>query len=165
MPDDPVVALADAAAYLDIRPDAYEMRLNGEVIARLDGGSAALMPGTGALRDIDIETAIERSEDWLMPFSKLLRGLELRVRGETGRVRELMGEQGRFTAADVEQAFTRVFDAVGHGRAIDPNGVGDVVLVRELDPNGVADVVLVRELVHHGTVSRVWVEDERTPAS
>jgi hypothetical protein len=102
------------------------------------------MPGTGALRDIDIESAIERSEDWLMPFSKLLSGMELRVRDETGRVREVMGEQGSFTAEDVERVFTRVFDAVGHGRAIERDAV--------------ADVVLVRELVHHGRVSRVWVE-------
>jgi hypothetical protein len=144
MPDDAVTARTDAAAYLDIRADAYEMRLNGEVIARLDGGSAALVPGTGALRDIDIEAAIERSEDWLMPFSKLLSGLELRVRDETERVRKVMGEQGSFTAEDVEQVFTRVFDAVGRGRAIDRYAV--------------ADVVLVRELVHHGRVSRVGLE-------
>jgi hypothetical protein len=55
-----------------------------------------------------------------------------------------MGEQGSFTAEDVERVFTRVFEAVGHGRAIDRHGV--------------ADVVLVRELVHHGRVLRVWVE-------
>jgi hypothetical protein len=144
MPDEPVTARTEAAAYLDVRADAYELRLNGEVIARLDGGSAALMPGTRALRDIDIETAIERAEDWLMPFSKLLSGLELRVRDETGRLREVMGEQGSFTADDVEQVFTRVFDAVGRGRAIDRDAV--------------ADVVLIRELVHHTRVSRVWVE-------
>jgi hypothetical protein len=144
MPDEPAAARADAAACLDVRADAYEMRLNGEVIARLDGGSAALLPGMGALRDIDIENAIERSEDWLMPFSKLLSGLELWVRDETGRVREVMGEQGSFTAEDVEQVFSRVFDAVGRGRAIERHDV--------------ADVVLVRELVHHGRVSRVSVE-------
>jgi hypothetical protein len=142
MLDDSATARPDAAAYLDVGLDAYELRLNGEVIARLDGGSAALLPGTGALRDIDIETAIERSEDWLMPFSKLLSGLELRVRDETGRVREVMGEQGSFTAEEVEKVFTRVFDAVGHGRAIDQDAV--------------ADVVLVRELVHHGSLARVW---------
>ena len=59
-------------------------------------------------------------------------------------MREELGEQSSFTAADVEQVFTRVFDAVGHGRAIDKHRV--------------ADVVMVRELVHHGRVSRVWVE-------
>jgi hypothetical protein len=144
MRDESVAARPDAAAYLDIRADAYELRLEGEVIARLDGGSAALMPGTGALRDIDLEAAIERSEDWLMPSSKLLNGLELRVRDETGRLRKAMGEQAGFTPDDVEQEFTRVFDAVGHGRAIDRHAV--------------ADVVLIRELVHHGMLSRVWVE-------
>jgi hypothetical protein len=56
----------------------------------------------------------------------------------------VMGEQGSFTADDVEQVFTRVFDAVGRGRAIDRDAV--------------ADVVLIRELVHHTRVSRVWVE-------
>ena len=143
MPDDSAAARHDGVAYLDVRAGAYQLRLNGEVIARLDGGSAVLLPGTGALRDIDIENAIERSEDWLMPFSKLLSGLELRVRDETRRVRKVMGEQGSFTAEDVEQVFTRVFDAVGYGRAI-----GRDVL---------ADVVLVRELVHHGRIARVWV--------
>jgi hypothetical protein len=151
MPDDPVTARDDAAAYLNVRADAYELRLNGKVIARLDGGSAALLPGAGALRDIDIETAIERSEDWLMPFSKLLSGLELRVRDETGRLREVIGEQASFTAEDVEQVFTRVFDAVGHGR--------------EIDRYGVADVVLVRELVHHGRVARVRIDPRRVPGT
>jgi hypothetical protein len=151
MHDESASAGPDSSAYLDIQPDSYELRLNGEVIARLDGGSAALLPGAGALRDIDIETAIERSEDWLMPSSRLLCGLELRVRDETGRVRQVMGEQGRFTAEDVEQVFTRVFDAVGHGR--------------EIDRYGVADLVLVRELVHHGRVLRVWIEDQRVEGS
>ena len=66
MPDDPVAARTDAALHLDVRLDAYELRLNGEVLARLAGGAAALVPDAGAMRDIDIETAIERSEDWLM---------------------------------------------------------------------------------------------------
>jgi hypothetical protein len=34
MLDDPVAARPDAAAYRDVRADAYELRLNGEVIAR-----------------------------------------------------------------------------------------------------------------------------------
>jgi hypothetical protein len=80
MRDGSVAARQDTSVYLDVRLDAYELRLDGEVIARLAGGSAALLPGTGALRDIDIETAIERSEDWLMPVSKLLSGLELQLR-------------------------------------------------------------------------------------
>jgi len=55
MLDDAIKARPDASACLDIRPDAYALRLNGQVIARLDGGSAALVPGTSALRDIDID--------------------------------------------------------------------------------------------------------------
>lgn len=132
-------------AQLHVRADAYELWLNGKLLARLDGGAAALLAGAGErLRDLDIETAIERSEDWLMPSSNLLDGLELRVRDETGRVRRLLGEQARFRATDVEQGFTRVFDAVAHGRA--------------LDRNSAADVVLLRELVHHGRLSRIRVE-------
>jgi hypothetical protein len=45
--------------------------------------------------------------------------------------------------------FTRVFDSVGHGRAIDRDAA--------------ADVVLVRELVHHGRLACVWIESERAP--
>jgi hypothetical protein len=69
------------------------------------------------------------TNDWLVPVSKLLSGLELRVRDETGGLRT-MGAQACFTAADVEQVLTRMFDAVGHGKAIERNAVADVVLVR-----------------------------------
>ena len=134
--------------HLDVRSDAYELRLDGKVLARLDGGAVALLAGAGEqLRDLDIEAAIERSEDWLMPSSRLLDGLEMRVGDETGRVGRLLGEQASFTPSDVEQAFTRAFDAVAHARAPDRHAV--------------ADVVLIRELVHHGRLSRIRVE---TPA-
>ena len=131
--------------HLDVRADAYELRLDGEVLARLEGGAAALLRGAGVrLREVDIEAAIERSEDWLMPSSKRIEGLDLRVRDATGRVRAALGDQASFTTEQVEQAFNRAFDAVAHGRPIDPESV--------------ADVVLLRELAHHGRLARVLPE-------
>lgn len=131
--------------FLDVRADAYELRLDDEVIATLDGGAWALVPrASGRLREFDIEAAIERSEDWLMLSSKRFQGLGLRVRGATGRVRAALGDPSSLTPEQVEQAFNRAFDAVAHGRPIDPASV--------------ADVVLLRELVHHGGLSRVLLQ-------
>ena len=131
--------------FLDVRAEAYELRLDDEVIARLEGGASALVPGArDRLREFDVEAAIERSEDWLMPSSRRLQGLDLRVRDATGRVRAALGEQSSFTPEQMEQAFNRAFDAVAHERAIDAASV--------------ADVVLLRELVHHGSLSRVLLE-------
>jgi hypothetical protein len=127
---------------LDVGADAYELRLDGAVLARLDGGAAALLAGAGErLREIDIETAIERAEEWLMPSSRSLEGLELRVRDTTGRVRRSLGGQASCTVDQVEQAFNRAHDAVAHARVTDREDI--------------ADVVLLRELAHHGRLSRI----------
>ena len=130
---------------IDVRADAYELRLDGQVLALLEGGAAALLSGAGGrLREFDIEAAIDRSEDWLMPSSKRFQGLDLRVRDRTGRVRGSVGGPSSLTPEQVEQAFNRVFDAVAHGRPIEPESV--------------ADVVLLRELAHHGKLARVVLE-------
>jgi hypothetical protein len=127
---------------LDIGQDAYTLRFDARVLARLDGGAAALLSGAGErLRELDIEAAIERSEEWLMPSSRLLQGLPLTVHDATGRLRGMLGESASFTLAEVEQAFSRAHDAVAHGRAASRGGV--------------ADVVLLRELAHHGRLSRI----------
>ena len=132
---------------LEVRTDAYELRLDGAVLARLQGGASALLSGAGdRLRELDIEAAIERSEDWLMPSSKSIEGLELRVRDATGRVRGTLGDRESLTPEELEQAFDRAHDAVAHARATGREGV--------------ADVVLLRELVHHGRLARVVVEEE-----
>ena len=134
---------------LHVRPDAYELQLDDDVLARLDGGPATLLAGAGEqLRDLDIEVAIERAEDWLMPSSKVLLGLELRVCGETAQIRKLLGNQASFTATEVESAFARLLDAVAHARASDRDGA--------------AAVVLLRELVHHAKLSRIWVDAGNT---
>ncbi|MBK6007962.1 hypothetical protein JJB11_17825 [Ramlibacter ginsenosidimutans] len=127
---------------LDVADDACTLRLDGRVLARLDGGAEALLSGAGErLRELDIEVAIERSEEWLMPSSRLLQGLELKVRDATGRMRSMLGASASFTLAEVEQAFARAHDAVAHGRPVSRGGV--------------ADVVLLRELAHHGRLSRI----------
>lgn len=127
---------------LDVRPDAYELRLEGLLLARLNGGAAALLAGAGErLREIDIETAIERAEEWLMPSSSRLAGLELRVQDATGRIRRSLGAMASCTVDQVEQAFNRAHDTVVHARVADRDSV--------------ADVVLLRELAHHGRLSRI----------
>ncbi|MBI5279700.1 MAG: hypothetical protein HY854_24930 [Burkholderiales bacterium] len=123
-------------AFLAIRADAYELRIGADLLARLDGGAAALLAGAGEqLRAIDIETAIERSEDWLMPVIRALHGLELHVDDSTGRL------QASFTPEEIEHVFTHAFDAVAHGRPVDRESV--------------ADSILLRELTHHGALTRI----------
>ena len=66
---------------LIIAPDAYELRLDEDSLTRLHHGAAALLAGAAErLREIDIERAIERAEDWLMLFSKSFDSLKLEVR-------------------------------------------------------------------------------------
>jgi hypothetical protein len=127
---------------LRILPAAYEIAMGGRVLARLDGGPQALLAGAGEhLRDADIEAAIERSEDWLMPFSKSLQGLEAQVLEAEGRLRRRLGLPASFTPEDIERAFSLAFD--------------DVAFRRPVDRAFVADIVLLRELVHHGALMRV----------
>ena len=128
--------------HLRIFPDAYEISVDAQLLARLDGGPRALLSGAGKrLRDADIEAAIERSEDWLMPSSKSFHGFELQVQDETGRLRRGLGDAASFTPEEIERAFSHAFDDVGFSRP--------------LDPGYLADIVLLRELVHHGALTRV----------
>lgn len=129
---------------LEVQPNAYELHRGGQLVARLDGGAAALIVGAAAqLREIDVENAIERSEDWLMPFSKSLQGCELLIRDTTDRVAAVLGGRTSLTVEDVERAFTGAYDAVALGRPV----------ARDL----VADTVLLRELAHHGRLARICI--------
>jgi len=115
------------------------------VLARLEGGPLALLMGAGErLRDVDIEAAIERVEDWLMPSSKSIQGLALHVRDNRGRLRDRLGAHASLTPEEAERAFSLAVD--------------DVAFNRPLDRNFVADLVLLRELVHHGRLSRVVLD-------
>jgi hypothetical protein len=130
---------------LEIRGDAYELSLEGNLLASLPGGAAALLRGSGdPLRASDLEVLIERSEEWIMPASKAFQRLELHVRGGTGRLRARPGQQPSLTASEVEEAFN--------------DGFTDVVRNRAVDPYGIADLVLVCELVHHGSLETILLE-------
>ena len=132
-------------AYLILKPEAYELWLDEKLLTRLNGGAAALLAGSGAqLREIDIEIAIEHAEDWLMPFSKQLEGLQLKVRDSAGGLRSRFSEHEPYAVEQVEQAFTNVHDEVVRGQTNDKNGV--------------ADIVLLRELAHHGRLSGVVLD-------
>jgi hypothetical protein len=127
---------------LDVQTSSYALHLGGRLIARLDGGAAALIPGAAAqLRELDIENAIERSEDWLMPFSKSLQGCVLLIRDATGRIASTLGGRTSLTVDEIENAFTIVHDAVACGQPAARDAV--------------ADIVLLRELAHHGRLARV----------
>lgn len=128
--------------HLIVKPEAYELRLDNDVLTQLDGGAAALLPAAGErLTLLDIETAIEHAEDWLMPYSKSFQGMQLQVHDETGRLRSKLRGQASWTLEQAEQAFNRIHDAVAHDRATDREGV--------------ADVVLLREIAHHGRLSGI----------
>lgn len=130
---------------LDVHANAYELSTGGRVLARLEGGPASLLAGAGErLRDLDIESAIERSEDWLMPSSKSWQGFALRVAGTQGRLRDRLGPLATVTPDEVERAFSGMVADTAFGRAIDRDAV--------------AHLVLLRELVHHGALSSIVVE-------
>ncbi|HTH78153.1 MAG TPA: hypothetical protein VL593_04180 [Ramlibacter sp.] len=130
---------------LHIELNSYALQLDGQVVSTLAGGAAALMAGAPAqLREIDIENAIERSEEWLMPFSKSFQRRVLRIRDVTGRVKKTLGGRTSLDLQETEQAFSRACDAVSHRRPV----------ARE----AVADLVLLRELAHHGMLVRIQLE-------
>ncbi|WP_442593235.1 hypothetical protein ACSBPU_18275 [Parapusillimonas sp. JC17] len=127
---------------LIIEQEAYELWLDEKLLTRLPGGAASLLAGAGPqLREIDIETAIEHAEDWLMPFSKLFEGLQLQVLDRNGGLRSYFADHEYCSLEQVEQVFTNVHYEVVHGR--------------ENNKNSVSDIVLLRELAHHGRLSGI----------
>jgi hypothetical protein len=127
---------------LVVEADAYELCEDGRLLARMSGGASTLLPGAPSrLREIDMEAAIERAEDWLMPFCTAPDDHQLLVLDKTGRIFSFFDGRSRLSPAEVEQAFTRMHDAVAHQRAAQ----GDVM----------ADVVLLREFVHHARLAQV----------
>lgn len=130
---------------LHIQTNVYELSLGGRTLARLEGGPAALLAGAGErLSDLDIESAIERAEDWLMPSSKSWQGFALRVAGTQGRLRDRLGPLPAVTPDEVERAFSVM--------------IADMAFGRPIDRQVVAHLVLVRELVHHGALSGIVTE-------
>lgn len=131
-----------AGLELQLTTQAYTLSQDGQVLSRLAGGPTALLAGAGErLREADVEAAIERAEDWLMPSSKTWQQLELRVRDDAGALRAWLGAPPALSPEEVERAFSRAFNDVAFGRPIT-----HAVL---------ADLVVLRELVHHGAAPRV----------
>ncbi len=129
---------------LIIEPQAYELWLDEKLLTRLAGGAASLLGGAGPqLRESDIEAAIEHAEDWLMPFSKLFEGLQLKVNDKTGRLQHYLNGPEHHSVEQVEQAFSDTHYEVAHGRT--------------KDSDAVADIVLLRELAHHSRLSGISV--------
>lgn len=136
---------AQGTLVFEILADAYRLCDGARELAVLPGGAAALLAGAaGPLREGDIETAIERAEDWLMPSSKSVQGFVLQVRGATDRLRDRLGAQPHWTPGEVERAFSGAVDDVAFGRATDRAAV--------------ADLVMVRELVHHGALTGIVLQ-------
>jgi hypothetical protein len=121
---------AQGTLVFEILADAY----------RLSAGPREL----AVLHDADIEAAIERAEDWLMPSSKSVQGFVLQVRDASGRLRRRLGAQPHFTPEEIERAFSAAVDDVAFGRAVDREAV--------------ADLVMVRELVHHGALTAIVLQ-------
>jgi hypothetical protein len=119
--------------------------------AVLPAGAAALLdPGLARVREFDLEAAIEKAEDWLMPYAESSRGSELRVVDATGRLfsgwAALQGAvPDRATLDGIENAFHGVLRAVG--------GSGCAVTVEQR--SFFADVALIRELAHHMAVRNI----------
>lgn len=131
----------DTTFELRLAADGYALLLGGRVVAVLPGAAAALLGGTPSRATAaHVEAAIERAEDWLMPGSRAWQGLPLRLRDETGRLRQRFGV-ATLDPEQVEAAFSRAWD--------------DVAFERPIDPALVADLVLLRELVHHGALPKV----------
>jgi hypothetical protein len=126
---------------LDVLEDAYVLSAGGHLLGRLAGGADALMARSrsdAALRPEDVERAIEKAEDWVMPLVKAGSGRALLVHDGRGLLRERLPGEAAFDLAAIELAFVRAFDAVAFQRPI----------ARAF----VADIVLVRELMHHGAL-------------
>ena len=135
---------------LQIRRDGYVLSIGGRMVARLEGGAGVLLGTAGALlREIDLEAAIERTEDWIMPASRSFHRMPLQLEDERGLLRHRFGAAAILTPQAVEDVFSQV--------------VNDVAARRPADPEFVADLILLRELVHHGAVPQVSTGDESGP--
>lgn len=129
---------------LVMTPSAYELWLDGNLLALLEQGASALLAGASQpLRELDIEIAIERAEEWLMPVSKSMTGRQLEVDDHGSTLRGYLDAAAVYSPQDVEQVFSSVHDAVVR-RAL-------------RNPATAVDVVLLRELVHHGRLTGVRV--------
>lgn len=121
-------------------------------VARLPGGAATLLPSGAGVGEAQVEAAIERAEDWLMPHAAALQGDSLEVSDHTGRlVRGLRDDYAaeaiEWRSEELEDLFLRMVDRT----------LGRHAAARGGEPAFIADVVLLRELAHHGRLQQVRI--------
>jgi hypothetical protein len=126
-------------------------------LSRMAGGAQHLLPGPNTPTEAQLEVAIEKAENWLMPHVLGLNGQMLHVADSAGRLTSgllaVLGASERsWSLAAIEQAFVKVVDlATGrHAHA--------ALSQHRLF---VADLLVVRELAHHGQVSGVRLSKDR----
>ena len=120
-------------------------------LARVSGGGSYLLKGSGPPTELQLETAIQMAEDWLMPHASGLHGHVVVMEDLTGRMasglQALLGiAEDQWSLQEWEQVFLKVVDLA--------TGRHPPALLHE-HRLFVADLVLVRELAHHGQVARV----------
>ena len=148
--------ILDDAYVLSQERDGYWIELS-----RLPGSAQALLPGTRALDEGQLESAIAVAEDWLMPYAAALQGDLLEVSDATGRLQPglaavLKSAERSWTVEALERDFLQVVD-LATGRVATPH--------LEAHRDVVADLLLLRELAHHGRVSGVRLVWAPTPGN
>ena len=145
------------AARLTINDECYLLALqeNGVWvdIARLDGAARSLIPANAVLNDAALERAIDRAEEWLMPYAKALQGKVLFIHDITGNFQAglrnvLFVHASQFSVTDIEDGFLQVVALAARHSSFS-------VLLQQ--HSFVATLVLVRELAHHGALSRLML--------
>jgi hypothetical protein len=111
----------------------------------LRGGAQSLVDHARPVGEAVLEAAIERAEDWLMPFATELRDKTLDIDDPAGRFRfglqaVLSVTSEEWNTPEVESMFLRVVD-IATGR--NPSALDGRQAF-------VADLLLLRELAHHG---------------
>lgn len=129
---------------LEIAPDRLLLQRAGQPVASLLGGIRALLrPGVSWPRPLDIEEAIERAEDWLMPIATDLQGSGMVIKDPSWLLASQLGHGHSYSLEDIERLFNRLVSEVEAG-------------VRH-EAQGVAGMVLLRELFHHGRLVSVVI--------
>lgn len=125
-------------------------------VATLAGGAQAVLRDDRPVDQAALETAIERTEDWLMPHAAALSGADLDVVDTTGQLapglQEVFSATTRqWDAAQLEQLFLQLdFVTARPHLAARLNGHRQTV----------AAIVLLRELAQHAKLARVELRDE-----
>ncbi len=115
-------------------------------LARLLNGAQRLLPGTVTPTEAELEAAIEKAENWLMPFVSGQKGQELEVidmknQFSTDLLAFAANEKCIWSLAQVERIFLKLLDVITGRYASTTSSEHRRFM---------ADWLLVRELAHHG---------------